>query len=85
MDYSYKTHGTCSSVINFSVDDNGIVSNIKYTGGCHGNLQAVAKLADGMTIDEVIERLGGIRCGMKPTSCGDQLAQALIQVRDGQK
>jgi len=84
MDYSYKTRGTCSSVINFSVDENGIVSNIKYTGGCHGNLQAVARLADGMTIDEVITRLGGIRCGMKSTSCGDQLAQALIQIRDGQ-
>ncbi len=85
MNYSYKTRGTCSSQIDFTVDDNGIVSNIKYTGGCNGNLKAVASLADGMTIDEVIKRLGGIRCGMKPTSCGDQLARALTEIRDGQK
>ncbi len=83
MEYSYKTQGTCSTKIDFSVDENGILTNVKYTGGCNGNLQAVGKLVEGMHIDEVIERLNGIRCGFKPTSCGDQLAKALAAARDG--
>ncbi|MGN0357386.1 MAG: TIGR03905 family TSCPD domain-containing protein, partial [Blautia sp.] len=68
--------GTCSSAITFDVKDNKLVS-VQFTGGCNGNLQGISKLVEGMDIDEVISRLGGIRCGYKPTSCPDQLATAL--------
>ena len=85
MDYTFKNHGTCSTQVSFSVDDNGIVSNVRYVGGCNGNLQAVGRLVEGMHIDDVINRLSGIRCGFKTTSCGDQLAKALIEVRNGNK
>ena len=85
MDYTFRNHGTCSTQVSFSVDDNGIVSNVRYVGGCNGNLQAVGRLVEGLHIDEVIKRLSGIRCGFKNTSCGDQLARALIEVRDGNK
>ena len=76
MDYEYKTKGTCSQRILFRIED-GKVSNVQYIGGCHGNLQGIAKLVEGMEVQEVIERLEGIHCGMKPTSCPDQLAKAL--------
>ncbi|MDY2629122.1 MAG: TIGR03905 family TSCPD domain-containing protein [Lachnospiraceae bacterium] len=72
----YKTSGTCSSAITFDVKDNKLVS-VKFTGGCNGNLQGISKLVEGMEIDEVISRLEGIHCGHKPTSCPDQLANAL--------
>lgn len=81
MHYEYKTHGTCASKILFDVE-NGIVSNVRFIGGCSGNTQGVAKLTDGMTVDQVIEKLEGIRCGMKPTSCPDQLAQALKAAKE---
>ncbi|MBE5878193.1 MAG: TIGR03905 family TSCPD domain-containing protein [Lachnospiraceae bacterium] len=74
----YKTSGTCSSMIDFEVED-GIVRSVVFTGGCNGNLQGIGKLVEGMKIDEVIERLEGIRCGFKNTSCPDQLATALKQ------
>ena len=73
---SYKTHGTCSREIQFDVEDN-IVKNVKFIGGCAGNTVGVASLAEGMAVDEVIERLKGIPCGNKGTSCPDQLAKAL--------
>lgn len=76
MHYTYKTKGTCSSFIDFDVED-GIVTNVRFQGGCSGNTQGVAKLVEGMKIDEVIARLEGIRCGSRPTSCPDQLAKAL--------
>ena len=72
----YKNSGTCSSAITFDVKDNKLTS-VQFTGGCHGNLQGIAKLVEGMDIDEVISKLEGIRCGYKPTSCPDQLANAL--------
>ena len=72
----YKTSGTCSTEIQFDVKD-GLVRSVKYTGGCHGNLQGISKLVDGMKVDDVIEKLEGIKCGYKPTSCPDQLAHAL--------
>ena len=81
MHYEYKTHGTCASKILFDVE-NGIVSNVRFIGGCSGNTQGVARLTDGMTVDQVIEKLEGIRCGMKPTSCPDQLAQALKAAKE---
>jgi uncharacterized protein (TIGR03905 family) len=75
MTYSYKTSGTCSTKIDLELDGD-IVKNVSFTGGCNGNLQAVSKLVKGLTVDEVEETLGGISCGGRPTSCGDQLARA---------
>jgi len=76
MKYSYRTQGTCSSVIELEVENN-TVHNVRFMGGCHGNLQAVARLVEGLSCEEVITRCGGIRCGMKNTSCPDQLARAV--------
>ena len=82
MTYSYTTHGTCSRRIDFDIDDDNTVHNVHFTGGCNGNLQGISKLVEGMDIDTVIERLDGIHCGMKETSCPDQLATALKQARE---
>ena len=76
MSYVYKTKGTCSSKIEVELDGD-IVRSVKFTGGCPGNLQAIPKLVEGMTVDEVERRIAGVRCGMKNTSCGDQLTKAL--------
>ncbi len=76
MKYEYKTSGTCSQKIEFDLTD-GIVSNVRFTGGCPGNLKAISSLVDGMTAEHIIERCEGIRCGMKPTSCSDQLVRAI--------
>lgn len=74
--YQYKTKGTCSQLISFDLED-GKVRNVKFIGGCNGNLKGIASLVEGMDIDDVISRVEGITCGMKSTSCPDQLAQAL--------
>lgn len=74
--YEYKTKGVCAGKITFDIDGNK-VCGVKFNGGCAGNTQGVAKLVEGMEIDEVISRLKGIRCGFKNTSCPDQLATAL--------
>ena len=74
----YTTKGTCSRKILFEVED-GKVHNVQFVGGCNGNTQGVAHLAEGMDANEVISRLEGIRCGFKPTSCPDQLAKAIRQ------
>ena len=76
MEFSYRNRGTCSQGIEFEVDGK-TVKNVRFIGGCHGNTQGIAKLVDGMDIDEIISRTKGIRCGMKDTSCPDQLAKAL--------
>ena len=81
MVYTYRTHGTCSRAIRFEVDG-GIVKNVGFEGGCNGNLKGIAALVEGMKIDDVIERVEGIRCGFKNTSCPDQLAQALKEVKN---
>lgn len=78
MSYVYKTKGTCSSQIELELDGN-IVHNVKFTGGCHGNLQAIPALVEGLTVEEVEKRIKGIKCGFKNTSCGDQLAIACRQ------
>lgn len=75
MSYIYKTKGTCSTQIELELDGD-IVHNVKFTGGCHGNLQAIPALVEGMSVSEVERRIGGICCGYKGTSCGDQLAKA---------
>lgn len=75
MSYIYTTKGTCSTKIELELDGN-VVHNVKFTGGCHGNLQAIPKLVEGLTVEEVEARIKGIKCGFKNTSCGDQLAIA---------
>ena len=76
MAFTYRTKGVCSRQISFDIQDGRIV-NIRFDGGCNGNTQGIASLAEGMTVEEVITRLEGIRCGFKGTSCPDQLAQAV--------
>lgn len=76
MEYIYNTQGTCSSKIRVVLDGD-IVREVSFTGGCHGNLQGVSRLVVGLTVDQVEERLRGIRCGFKSTSCPDQLAIAV--------
>lgn len=81
MKYQYTTQGTCSRLIEFEVVD-GTVRNVEFMGGCHGNLQGIGALVEGMKIDDVIARLDGIRCGAKSTSCPDQLCRALKEAKD---
>lgn len=81
MTYSYKTNGTCSREIKFEVED-GRISGVEFIGGCNGNLKGIASLVEGMKINEVIDRLCGIKCGFKATSCPDQLAKALIKFKE---
>lgn len=76
MHYEYKTKGTCSQKILFDLED-GKIHNVEFISGCNGNLQGIGRLVEGMDAREVIDRISGIRCGMKPTSCPDQLATAL--------
>ena len=81
MEYTYKTKGTCSQMIHFNVE-NGKVTDVQFFGGCNGHLKGIAALVNGMDIDEVIARVEGIKCGMKSTSCPDQLAQALKAAKE---
>ena len=81
MEYEYKTRGVCSRNITFSVED-GKVCKVAFDGGCNGNGKGVAALVEGMDVDEAIRRMEGIKCGMKNTSCPDQLAQALRQTKN---
>ena len=81
MKYSYKTKGTCSTQIDFELNGD-IVSNVRFTGGCNGNLQGISSLTDGLTVEQIENKLKGIRCGFKPTSCPDQLAKALKQYKE---
>ena len=76
MNYKYKTHGTCSSLIEIELDGE-IIKSVKFYGGCDGNLKGISKLVVGMKADKIIELLEGTRCGFKNTSCPDQLAKAL--------
>jgi len=82
MVYTYKTRGTCSSTIRIELNDDKTINNVEFTGGCNGNLQGINRLVSGMSIDEVIDRLEGIRCGFKSTSCPDQLAKALKEIEE---
>ena len=75
----YYTQGTCSQAIELELDGE-VVKSVRFAGGCHGNLQGIARLVEGMKVGDVIARLNGIRCGMKATSCPDQLACALMQI-----
>lgn len=75
----YHTHGTCSQAIELEVDDNHIVQHVNFVGGCSGNTQGISQLVRGQKAEDVINRLQGIRCGMKTTSCPDQLSIALAE------
>ena len=76
MHYKYNCVGTCSQVIEFDINDN-IITNIKFWGGCNGNLKAISKLVDGWTVDKIEQYLKGNLCGFRQTSCADQLARAV--------
>ena len=76
MEFSYRTKGVCSMQINFDLDDD-VVTNVEFIGGCNGNLKAISKLVNGMTVDQIESYLKGNTCGMRPTSCADQLAIAV--------
>ena len=77
----YKTSGTCSTMIDLEVDGD-IIKSVAFTGGCNGNLKGICSLDRGMKVDDAIEKLQGIKCGFKNTSCQDQLAKALIQIKN---
>ncbi len=76
----YNTTGTCASAIEYEVED-GVIKSVQFIGGCNGNTQGISALVKGMKVDDAIERLKGIRCGFKNTSCPDQLAKALEQTK----
>ncbi len=80
MSYTYDTQGTCARRITFDLDENGCICNIRFLGGCNGNLQGIAALAEGQPAEEVIEKLRGINCNGKGTSCPDQLAKAIEEI-----
>lgn len=79
MKHQYKPNGVCSTNIDFEIK-NGRVYNVKYQGGCNGNLQGISKLVEGQKLEDVISKLSGIKCGNKNTSCPDQLAKALENI-----
>lgn len=78
----YQTQGTCSLLIDVTADDDDVIRNVAFLGGCNGNLQGICRLVTGQKIDDVISRLDGIRCGDKLTSCPDQLCRALEQLKN---
>ena len=78
----YKTQGTCSREIEFDIEDNKVY-NVKFVGGCNGNLQGIAALVEGQDINTVIDKIKGIKCGFKTSSCPDQLAKALEEALNG--
>ena len=79
MIYEYNTQGVCSSKITFDIDENGIVSNVSFQGGCNGNLKGISALANGRRAEELIPIISGIKCGFKETSCPDQFSKALTE------
>ena len=85
MVYRYKTHGTCSRMIDIDLADDGIVNDVRFEGGCDGNLKGIRKLVKGRSAQELISMLEGIPCADKPTSCPDQLARALKAILEQEK
>lgn len=76
MEFTYKTRGTCSSQIRMDIEGD-VITNVRFTGGCNGNLKAVSSLVDGLTVAQIRKKCEGIQCGMKGTSCADQLSKAV--------
>lgn len=81
MHYQYKTKGTCSQMIEFDINGD-VITNISFMGGCNGNLKAISKLCDGMSVSEISDKLSGNICGMRNTSCADQLAKAVLEASE---
>ncbi len=81
MKYTYQTKGTCSTKIEFEIE-NDRIHDVKYTGGCNGNLKAISKLVEGEKVEDIISKLKGVECGNKKTSCADQLAKALETITE---
>lgn len=81
MLYTYRTQGTCSREISFDIDGD-IITNVSFLGGCNGNLKGISALVDGMSVDEIEEKLKDIKCGMKNTSCPAQLAKAVREAKN---
>lgn len=84
MDYSYRTKKVCAQEIRFNIEGN-VITNISFVGGCNGNLKALSKVLDGWTVEEIEAKLKGNTCGMKPTSCADQLCVAVRETYEAQK
>ena len=82
MQYRYKTRGTCSQYIDFELDENGVLTDLKFLGGCNGNLQGISRLAIGRTAAELADVLKGVNCNGRGTSCPDQLAIALLKAME---
>ena len=80
MRFTHHNKGTCSMAVAFDIND-GIVTNVEFMGGCNGNLKAIGKLVDGMSADDIAAKLGGNTCGMRKTSCADQLAKAVLAAK----
>lgn len=83
MAYVYKTRGTCSTKIEVELDGN-IIKSVSFTGGCNGNLNGISRIVEGMTVEDIVSKFSGVKCGMKPTSCPDQLAIAVQQAYNEQ-
>ena len=83
MRYNYKTRGTCAMEISFDIDGD-VITDVEFFGGCNGNLKAISNLVDGMTVDEIEDKLRGNTCGTRPTSCADQLARAVREAYNSQ-
>ena len=85
MKYSYKTNNICPKEIKFEIEGD-VITNVEFIGaGCPGNLQSLSKLVDGMTVDEINKKIGGIKCGNRNTSCPDQLARAVKEANEKMK
>ena len=82
MTYTFQPQGVCSRAMMVEVDEQGVIQEMQVLGGCNGNLQGISRLVTGMTVDDAISRLKGIKCGFKSTSCPDQLAQALESLKE---
>lgn len=82
MEYRYRPNGVCSSELIFNIDENNIVQDLKVIGGCNGNLKGISALIKGMSIDDVIQKLSGILCGYRNTSCPDQISKALAEFKN---
>ena len=80
MNFTYKTKGTCAAAIEIELNENNVIENVRFIGGCKGNTQGISALVKGMKAEDVIEKVSGIRCGFKSTSCPDQLANALKEM-----
>ena len=85
MEFSYKTHGTCSQYIFFEIDEEKRLHNVRFISGCDGNLKSIGKLVEGQDAEKISEQLKGITCGFKQTSCGDQLSRAITQALNSLK